>query len=313
MNDTLLKMAVKGISYNSLSRIVIILLTGASQIILARNLSQNDYGIVGFATIFTNFLSGFSDLGISSALIQKKDLDKVTLSTGFILKAVLSCFVFGVSCCLSYFADLVFDAHDVGRVIQILSLNFLISCFVFLPTCLLTRDLNYRKLLVSQTATAFVNYSLAIVLAMNGFSYWSIVISNIVSGVLNVFLLNILEPIKIVLRFDKKIASQLIHFGGNLFLCGVITFIIFNADNFIIGTLAGAAALGYYALAFNWSTMICGVVHNAVLSVLFPVFAKMQSERDDLKSAYLKTLEYSTFICVLVNSTLYYCSFVLPT
>lgn len=309
MNGALLKLALKGIGYNSLSKIMIMALTGISQIVLARNLTQGDFGIVGFATIFINFLAGFSDIGISSAIIQKNDLDKATLFTGFTLKLILGGVVFCIAMLLSVHVDSFFYSNQTSRVIQILSLNFIISSFAFIPTCLLTRDLNYKKLLISQTVTALINYILSIALALNGFSYWSIVISNIVAAVVNIFLLNFLEPVRIEFRLDKKIASELVHFGGNLFLCGVITFVIFNADNFIIGSVSGAVSLGYYAIAFNWSTMVCGVVHNAVLTVLFPVFSKMQSDRDGLKKAYLKLLEYSTFICVLVNATLFYSSY----
>ena len=44
-----------------------------SNIILARHLSSVDYGIVNFAKIFIGFIAMFSDFGINTALIQRKD------------------------------------------------------------------------------------------------------------------------------------------------------------------------------------------------------------------------------------------------
>ena len=74
-----------------------------------------------------------------------------------------------------------------------------------------------------------------------------------------------------------------------------------NGDNFAISAMRGAKTLGYYAVAFNWGSMVCVMLGGVVLSVLFPTFSRMQSDRQRMKKAYLQVLEYVSFVGILVN------------
>ena len=47
--------------------------------------------------------------------------------------------------------------------------------------------------------------------------------------------------------------------------------------------------------------MICSILSDVVHSVLFPTFSRMQGDHENLKSAYLKTLEYVSFIAIFAN------------
>lgn len=98
------------------------------------------------------------------------------------------------------------------------------------------------------------------------------------------------------------------EFGGTFFVGGLIVFLIFNADNFVVGAVIGSTGLGLYAIAFNWGSMICGRLYEVVHTVLFPTFSRMQDNRNKLKESYLRVLEYITFIGVISNLTLLLCS-----
>lgn len=291
----------ENVGYNAVGKVIIVIFQLAANVILARNLISSDYGIVGFAMIFITFLSQFGDMGIQTAVIQAGDLGEKEIYTGFTIKAALGMVTFAAALILSPLAGFLFDNAAVGSVVKVLSLNFAISSFVFLPNVLLTRELNYRKLFIPQVGSAVVNSTLSIILAWSGFSYWSIVLANICSTVVSVIIFNIVKPVRICFRFDREKALEFMRFGGNLFFSGMIVFFIFNVDNFAIGTVKGANALGYYAVAFNWGSMICVMLGGIVLSVLFPTFSKMQDDRQRMRKAYLQVLEYVSFIGLLAN------------
>jgi O-antigen/teichoic acid export membrane protein len=291
----------ENIGYSAFARAVTFAFQAVSYMVLARNLTADDYGVLGFATIFITFLAQFSDLGISSAVIQRVELDESALYTGFTIKAILGVVAFAISFLLAPLSKLFFDSSAVANVLRVLSLGFILNTFGFLPTALLTRELNYKKLFVPQVVASVVSSIVCIALALTGFKYWSIVVAAVCTNIASAVLINVLRPVKLRFCFDSKAASQLIQFGGNLFLSGVIVFAIFNADNFIIGTVKGSSLLGYYALAFNWGSMTSVVVSTTVLSVFFPTFSRMQEDRKRIKSAYIKVLEYVAFIGLLAN------------
>lgn len=309
MNEPLIHLTIKNIGYSAFAKFIVLALSGVSSVILARNLTASDYGVVGFAMIFIGFLERFNDLGISNAVIQKSHLDKNELYTGFTLKFIFGFLVFLVAFVLSPLSKFFFDNVAIIDVIKVLSVNFIISSFAFLPNSLLTRELDYKRLSISQMVAATISYTLSIILALYGFKYWSIVIANICLTVANVILLNSIKPTRIKFSYNQKTVSEFVRFGGNLFLVGLITFTIFNADNFIIGSVMGSAVLGYYAIAFNWGTIVCNIVQNTVYNVLFPTFSRIQNDRDALKKSYLKTLEYVSFISILSNLALFLISY----
>ncbi len=63
----------------------------------------------------------------------------------------------------------------------------------------------------------------------------------------------------------------------------------------------GAEQLGYYAIAFNWGSLICVLLAGIVHQVLFPTFSKFQHDLLAMKGAYLESLKYVAFIAVPFN------------
>jgi PST family polysaccharide transporter/lipopolysaccharide exporter len=104
---------------------------------------------------------------------------------------------------------------------------------------------------------------------------------------------------------DVDAARHFINYGVNIFLVGLLSYALLNAGNLVIGAVKGATALGYYTIAFNWGGMICSILIGTVSSVLFPTFAKIQDDRQRLRAAYLKIIEFMAVIAIMANLTLF--------
>ncbi|OPY13058.1 MAG: Lipopolysaccharide biosynthesis protein WzxC [Syntrophus sp. PtaB.Bin001] len=305
MTDTLKDKTVRNIGYTSIAKVIQVTASAVASIVLTRTLLPSDYGIVGFAGIFISFFAQFGDLGIGSAVIQKKELKRVELYTAFTIKIVLSLGIFIIIFLCAPLANRFFDNQAIVPVIRVLALSFLLNTFGFLPNILLTRDLDYKKIAYSNVFSALLNSTVAVVLALTGFKYWSIVIAGICMTISLSVLVNIYRPVQYRFAYDYRAAKEFLVFGGNLFLAGFTVFLIFNADNFLIGAVKGATNLGYYSVAFTWGTMACGLIGSMVLSVLFPTFSKIQGDKPRLKSSYLKILQYVSFGGIFVNICLF--------
>src|SRR3972149_8711682 len=73
----------KGISWLALSKALGQLFTFVATAILARLLAPADFGLMGIALIFTNFMDVLNKFGVSTAIVQKKDMSDDILSTTF--------------------------------------------------------------------------------------------------------------------------------------------------------------------------------------------------------------------------------------
>ncbi|HEX8950168.1 MAG TPA: lipopolysaccharide biosynthesis protein [Dissulfurispiraceae bacterium] len=295
---------LKGIGFSAFAKLAVFALSMLTGIILAQTLSAKDYGVVGFAMIFIGFLANFSDLGLNSAVVQRDKLDDDAFATAFTMRLILGVCAFAVLLSLLPLMSFFSDDRAVPDVMKALSLSLLINTAAFIPTAVLTRKMDFGKLMFPQVASSAAGSVVSITLALNGYRYWSLVGSSLCSAAVTAVLVNLLCPVGIRFRFDKPAAREYLSFGSPIFLTGLLVYLIFNADNFIIGAVKGSKDLGYYAIAFTWGSMIAARLYEVVHNVLFPAFSKIKDDREKLKRAYLKGLEFAAFIGVAVNLSL---------
>lgn len=308
MTASLKAKTYQNIGYNAVTKAVTFIFQAAANIILARHLTPDDYGVIGFAMIFINFLSQFNDFGINSAVVQEKELTDSSLYTGFSMKVLLGFLALMLSLIVAPLANYFFDNLAVVNVVRLISLSFIINTMSFLPTTLMTRELNYKLLGFAQMGAALMTSSVSIALVLNGFTYWSIVIANVCASVMSVVILNLLHPVRPRFHLDRAKALHYLQFGGNLLLSGLVTFALINTDNLVIGSLEGAKTLGFYALAFTWGSVISGISWSVISTLLFPTFARIQEDRARIKRGYLMTLEMVALLGIMANLSLFIAS-----
>lgn len=294
----------RNIVYSGAAKGISVLCLGVTSLIVARNLSPSDYGVVGFATIIIVFLSHFSDMGVASAVIRRPVLEPKNLNTALTLKILLSIAAFIGALVIAPFTHHFFNHPAIGNVVRILSLNFLISVIGFLPNAVLSREINYKALVIPGSIAAAVQCIVTVSLVLHGWRYWAIVVASLASTLASGLAVQAVRNIPMRLRFDREDIEEYLHFGIPLFGAGVLVFALFNLDNFLVGGSLGSAQLGYYALAFNWGSFICGLLSDTVNNVLFPAFSLIQEDSAAVRRWYLKTVDLVAFIAVVANAAL---------
>ena len=79
----------QNVIYTGLTKGTTVICMAITSMVVARNLSPSDYGVVAFAGIIIGFLAHFSDLGVGNAAIRRSSLDQRSLQTAFTLKIIL--------------------------------------------------------------------------------------------------------------------------------------------------------------------------------------------------------------------------------
>ncbi len=294
----------RNVIYNSLARGVTLTCQLLASMVIARNLSPADMGVVGFANIIIGFLSQFSDCGIGSAAIRRPHLEQNNLETAFTLKLILGVLAFATALLIAPFARQFCDHPAVANVTRFLALNFLVSTIGFLPLVRLTREMNYRALVIPGVINAVVRCSLAVTLIWCGWKFWAVVMADVGANLAGNLAIQSVKKVPLGFRFDRQDASGFLRFGLPLLGTGILIYSIFSMDNFLVSAVIGIAALGYYALAFNWGSFVCSLLSGTVNNVLFPTFAAIQHDTVKLRRWYLKTVDLVAFIVVVANTAL---------
>jgi lipopolysaccharide exporter len=294
----------RNVVYTSLNKGATLVCIAVTTSVVARNLSPSDYGVVGFAGIIIGFLAHFSDVGVGSAAIRSPNLDQRGLQTAFTLKIILSSGAFVAALLIAPFAHYFFQHPATGNVVRFLALNFLISTIGFLPQVTLMREQDYRALVIPGIASAVARCILAITLILYGWKYWAVIFADVGANLVSGIAIQLARRVPIHFEFDWTDAREYLRFGVPLLGGGVLVFLIFNLDNFLVGSDMGSAKLGYYALAFTWGSFICGLLSDTVNNVLFPAFSAIRNDTAAMRRWYLKTVDVVGFVAVVANTTL---------
>jgi O-antigen/teichoic acid export membrane protein len=290
--------------YTSLTKGAAVVCQVIASLIVARNLTPADYGVVGFAFIVIGFVSRFSDLGLETAVIRSSRFDRGNLWTAFTLKIILSMGAFVVALLVAPCAHYFLGHPATGNVIRLLALNFLVSTIGFAPRITLEREMNYRALLLPSILGAVVRCLLITALILRGWNYWAIIVAEVCANLATGLATQVVRPVGLQLHFDWTEAQDYLRFGLPLFGSGVVVFLMFNLDNFLVGTVMGSKQLGYYALAFSWASFICPLLSETVNGVLLPTFSAIQNDLSAVRRWYLKTIDLVAFVAVVSNTAL---------
>jgi O-antigen/teichoic acid export membrane protein len=302
---TLTEKTIKNLSAVGFLQIVGKILNSITLIILARLLLPSDFGIVSMAAILIGIVDTFKDFGISNAVIQRQENFEESLMTGFIMRSATGIILFCAIFIIAPFWANFFNDQAITSALRILAIILILDSFRFLPEIMLSKTLRFKTIVISNIL-GYLSYSLvAITLAYNGYSFWSIIIGNIAQSLISAIYFWIKSPWKFHLQFDKKIAKELFSYGKYVFGTGLMVLLIDNLNYVVLGKILGPTVLGYYFIAYSWATFSARQVTAIVDKVLFPTYSTMKSDISRVGNAYLKTLKYSSIISIPINFGLF--------
>ena len=97
------------------------------ELILARILLPDDYGLIALVTVFITISNVFVDSGLGNALIQKKDADQTDFSTVFFFNLVWCLILYGLLFFLAPVIASSFSQPEFSAVLRVLGLQIIIS------------------------------------------------------------------------------------------------------------------------------------------------------------------------------------------
>ncbi|MCP5095263.1 MAG: oligosaccharide flippase family protein, partial [Chloroflexi bacterium] len=267
------KATVKGTFWTYASHYGGKLLVFVSTIILARLLTQEDFGIVGFALVVISFLYVLNDLGIGSALIYYQD-DPDAPHTGFWLGLLMGIALFGITWLIAPLAGTFFQDARAVPVTRALGVTFPIIALGNVHESLLHKNLAFRRKFIPDVTKMTSKGLTSIILALLGFGFWSMVVGQIVGAIVLVIAYWYTLSFRPQFRFERKLVRPLLSYGSGIVALNAVAILLTNADYLFVGRFLGAAALGVYTLAFRIPDMLIIQFCTVVGKVLFPVYAK---------------------------------------
>lgn len=298
---SLTKKTIKNLSAVSLFKLITKILNSITLIILARLLLPSDFGIIAIAGIMITLVDSLKDFGISNAVIQSDENFEESLQTGFMMRIATGIFLFCTIFIVAPFWADFFNDQAITSVLRILAIILIFDDLRFLPETKLTQGLKFEFIVIANIL-GNISYSLvSIILALNGFSYMSIVYGRVAQSLIPAIYYWIKSPWKFHLRFDKKIAKELFRYGKYVFGTLILIIVYDNLNYVVLGKIFGPEVLGYYFIAYTWATFPSRDIFSIIDRVLFPTYSSIKSDISRVGNAYQKTLRYTSMIAIPIN------------
>ena len=265
-----------------------------SAVILARLLIPEYFGLVAMVTAVTGMVAGISDLGLSTATVQREKITHELVSNLFWINVSAGFLFFLIFSGISYGIAKFYEEPRVISITVAISTIFIFSGLTAQHEALLSRQIKQGQLALIRVSADFLSTIAAILLAVGGYGYWSLVFREIFGALLIAIGMLIYCPWVPGLPSKSAGIRELLKFGRDISATHFLIGIISRVDGLILGRLFGAGALGLYRQAYNLMMLPIDKVNGPILSVAQPGLSRLQSNPERYRRYYQKILFFIT-------------------
>lgn len=272
-----------------------------STLVLARLLTPSDFGVVGMVSVFIHFLVMFKDAGLSTATIQRNNIDNQQVSSLFWINVIISLILGGAILLSAPLVAMFYKKPELAAVTAVLSVSFMIQGFTIQHSALLQRHLKFTALAINDIVAQLVSLVVAIVMASLGFNYWALV-GGTIARTLTLVVLTFYSCPWIPGKMQKGTGVRgMLKFGGHLTGSNVVNYFSRNLDGLLIGKLIGSEPLGLYTKAFSLLMTPLTQVRAPLTTLSLPVLSSLKNDQTRYQNYFQKLLDISISLSLPIS------------
>ena len=264
------------------------LLSAISIIILARNLSKYDFGVLAGCYIVQGFFNVLSNVGSNQYLIRKNKISDHDINAAwtinFISRSVIAVLIFLSSEWVAEYMQI----PEMALVLKVMSLSAIFIGLQSPAINLKEKNLDYGQLSILEIVTKSISSTTSVVIAIVFQSYWAIVIGTLVYNGLYSFGSQFIVRRKLTLVLGN-IGEQW-QFSKWVLLKGVINYIKVAFDKIIIAKCYSVTELGLYNFANEASVTAQQFVITPINKVLYPSLSGYVNDKKQLLDKVYKSI-----------------------
>jgi PST family polysaccharide transporter len=265
-------------------------------LVLARLLVPADFGLLTMVMSIIGVANIFSDLGLSAATIRQPRITPAQVSTLFWINLGFGGLMTGLASAAAPLLGKIYSDPRAVAVTLALAWTFFLGGLGAQHLALLRRQLKFKELAWIQFLAMGLGQAMAIVLALLGHGYWSLVAAMLTTASLNSALAWLWckwrpgRP-----HWDAQIRSMM-SFGGYLVVFTLLGFAAQNVPNILNGWLWGAAAVGFYSRAFALLTLLLNYIVDPLNLIAPAAMSRLLEDAAAYRDYYLKTMAMMLFM-----------------
>lgn len=300
---------IKGISVLMIREFAIKAISIGGQLLLVRILAPEFFGVYAIIVFLVSIVELFTQLGLSTAIIQKKTSLNDSQITSLVLIRVITGMIGIIVLFFLYpFLQRIYPqlSNVSGVLILVFSLTLLIKPVKNTIISLLERKLSYGQISKIDGIGMVTYYFVVIVFAYFQFGVVSFIVAVLVKEIVETLTAYYYHPIKIYAGFSYKQVKSLLHFGLLLQIGNFLSFINTSLIPIVGGQILPAQQLGYLVWSRNIASLPNAILDNYGRAA-FSGIAKIQDNPELVSKAIDRSIAIlNIFILFFIVMTLPY-------
>ncbi len=260
--------------------------------VLARLLAPDDFGLMALVLSLLALLSCLTDVGVGQAIIHHREGGKKEyLNIAWWIQVVRGVGTFTI---ILLVAPAICRYYDRPELLDLLRVSLLVVVLHGLTSprlYLLDKEFRFVKALCLIQGSSVLGTLIAIALAFHMHNVWVLVIGQVVQAGAQCVLSHILCPFRPMLSIDRACLKEFLRFGRGMIGLSLLTVISMQTDVLVLAKLVSSEQVGMYTLALLLARQPVHLFGSTVGRVLLPAFAEKQDDRKALCKALLKVLK----------------------
>ncbi|MEC4983871.1 MAG: oligosaccharide flippase family protein [Oscillatoria sp. PMC 1068.18] len=272
-----------------------------SNLILARLLLPEAFGVIAVAYIFWAFVNLFTQGTAGDFLVYKGLEDERYVNTTYTISIIIGLVLALGMVAISPLAASFFAVPSLVWILAIFAVNFLLSSIHAVYVGVLKRRMQYRAIANTYLIASLIRVLATTGCALAGLSFWSFAIGDSAYWIGICILTRRYVKMKFRFQIDSQAKAEVLSFCLGATGSSLGFYVNSNCDNFVIGRLLGSTSLGYYNFAYQLTMALNTILAQIMSQLGMSVFAQLENDKQQEK-ALLNVVEQIAFLAAPVFS-----------
>lgn len=291
-----------GVAWSFMEKLLTMVVQMVVSIVVARQLSPDDFGVMAILTFFTSVALAVVDSGFSQTLIRKREPTAQEYHSVLCFNVVVAILLYVVLSLVAPPLARFYGHQAIADVAPVLFLVLPINSLCVVQTVMFTREFRFKLLSNIVLLSSLVSGAVAVTMALMGCGIWSLVAQRLLQMGLKAVAFWVIRRWHNGARFSLAALRQMAPFSLRLLATDLIASIYNNVAQLFIGKMHSTTALGYYAQAQKLKDLPVISTVQAVQGVTYPALSKIADDEHKFAAGYeriVRLLAYLLFPTML--------------
>lgn len=296
MAESLKDKTAKGFLWGFLNNSTMQVLNAVFGVILARKLSQDDYGLIGMMAIFTAIAASLQDSGFVSALTNRKNPTHQDYNSVFWFNIGVSACMYVLFFCSAPLLAIFYNEPLLTPLFRYYSLAFFAASFSIVPRAILFKQIRQKELAVVTIVALFLSGIVGVSMAFMDMAYWGLATQSICYTALVSIISWYISGWRPSLQITFQPIREMFGFSSRMLLTNIFNQLNNNIFAVVLGRFYTKSEVGLYNQANKWNTMGASTITGMVQGVAQPAFVQVGDDVQRLRRVFSKMLRFTCFV-----------------